>query len=241
MVKDIEYVIKSNSQLNASIYEMRLEGDTSLFTRCGQFIDIAIEGKYLRRPISVCDYDECGLTIVYKVVGEGTAAMAKMQAGDKIMALAALGNGFDDTVEAKNIALIGGGVGLPPLYGLAKKLVREGKKVTVLMGFNSKADSYYVDKFSELAKVRVATVNGDLGVKGFVTALMADGEFDYFYSCGPEPMLNALLKTGMDGQLSYEARMGCGFGVCMGCSCKTKLGNKRICADGPVMTAEEMR
>lgn len=241
MIKDVIYTISSNAQLNSSVFEMRLEGDTSPLNKSGQFIDIALSGKYLRRPISVCDYDEKGLTIIYKVVGEGTKQMSKMQKGETLCALCALGNGFDDSVTAEKIALVGGGVGLPPLYGLAKRLKSQGKNITVLAGFNSAADMYYIDKFSALAPTRVATADGSAGEKGFITALMNKDEFDYFYACGPEPMLNALLKTGLDGQLSYEARMACGFGVCMGCSCKTKLGSKRICKDGPVMTAKEMR
>ncbi len=241
MIKDEIFTIKSNRPLNALVYEMVLLGDTSLITRPGQFIDIEIAGKYLRRPISISDYDNASLTIVYKVVGEGTKIMSQMSEGETLKALISLGNGFDPNVEAKNIALIGGGVGIPPLVNLAKKLKMRGKKVTVLMGFNTASDAYYLDKFGFCDETRVATVDGSIGTKGFVTALFSEGEFDYFYSCGPEPMLNSLLKTGMDGQLSYEARMGCGFGVCMGCSCKTKLGTKRICKDGPVMTAEEMR
>ena len=241
MIKDVIYTISSNLQLNSSVFEMRLDGDTAPLNKSGQFIDIALSGKYLRRPISVCDYDEKGLTIIYKVVGEGTKQMSNMQKGEKLSALCALGNGFDDSVTAKKIALVGGGVGLPPLYGLAKRLKSHGKNITVLAGFNTAADMYYINEFSSLAPTRVATADGSAGTKGFVTALMDEGEFDYFYACGPEPMLNALLKTGLDGQLSYEARMACGFGVCMGCSCKTKLGAKRICKDGPVMTAKEMR
>ena len=241
MIKDELFTIVSNRPLNALVYEMVLSGDTSLIARPGQFIDIEIEGKYLRRPISISDYDATTLTIVYKVVGEGTKKMSEMTPCQTLKALISLGNGFDPNVEAKNIAVIGGGVGIPPLVNLAKKLKMRDKKVTVLMGFNTASDAYYLDKFGFCDETRVATVDGSIGTKGFVTALMKEGEFDYFYSCGPEPMLNSLLKTGMDGQLSYEARMGCGFGVCMGCSCKTKLGTKRICKDGPVMTAEEMR
>ena len=241
-MKEVIYKVESNKKLTDSIFRMRLLGDTSALVRPGQFIDIAIAGKFLRRPISVSDYDTKGLTIVYKVVGEGTEIMSRMQAGEQLNALSGLGNGFEIRgIEANNIALIGGGVGLPPLYGLAKELRMSGKKVTVLAGFNTASDAYYINEFSALGETRVATVDGSAGTKGFVTNLMKEGEFDYFFACGPEPMLNALLKTGMDGQLSYEARMGCGFGVCMGCSCKTKLGNKRICKDGPVMTAEEMR
>lgn len=241
-MREVIYTVESNRPLNEKIFRMRLLGDTGALSRPGQFIDISIAGKFLRRPISVSEYDCRGLTIVYKVVGEGTEIMSRMTAGESVNALCGLGNGFEIRgVTAKNIALIGGGVGLPPLYGLAKELVISGKKVTTLAGFNTAAESYYINEFSALGEMRVATVDGSLGTKGFVTNLMKEGEFDYFYACGPEPMLNAVLKTGMDGQLSYEARMGCGFGVCMGCSCKTKLGTKRICKDGPVMTAEEMR
>ena len=241
-MREVIYTVESNRPLNEKIFRMRLLGDTGALSRPGQFIDIAIAGKFLRRPISVSEYDGRGLTIVYKVVGEGTEIMSRMKAGESVNALCGLGNGFEIRgVNAKNIALIGGGVGLPPLYGLAKELVISGKKVTVLAGFNTAPEAYYINEFSALGEMRVATVDGSLGTKGFVTNLMKEGEFDYFYACGPEPMLDAVLKTGMDGQLSYEARMGCGFGVCMGCSCKTKLGTKRICKDGPVMTAEEMR
>jgi dihydroorotate dehydrogenase electron transfer subunit len=241
MIKDEKFTIEYNRQLNATVFEMRLIGDTSLLTNPGQFIDLAVSGKYLRRPISVSDYDGKGLTLVYKVVGEGTEIMSKMREGESINALIALGNGFSVDFEGKKVVLVGGGIGLPPMYNLAKELVKKGKEVTVVMGFNGKEDAFYLDKFDFCKETRVCTVDGSLGIKGFVTNAIEKGEFDYFCACGPEPMLNALLKTGMDGQLSYEARMGCGFGVCMGCSCKTKLGSKRICKDGPVMTAEEMR
>lgn len=240
-MKEVIYEIISNAEIAPDVFEMRLNGDVSAFLKAGQFIDIKIPGKYLRRPISVCDYDENGLTIVYKVVGEGTRALSGMKAGEKIDALTGLGNGFDEDVAAQNIALIGGGIGLPPLYNLAKRLSAKGKKVTVIAGFNTASEAYYLDKFGAIADVKVATADGTLGTKGFVTAVFDKTGYDYFYACGPEPMLNALAATGADGQLSYEARMGCGFGACMGCSCKTKLGAKRICKDGPVMTAEEMR
>ena len=240
-MKEVIYEIKSNAEIAPAVFEMRLNGDVSAFLKAGQFIDIKIPGKYLRRPISVCDYDEDGLTIVYKVVGEGTRALSGMKAGEKIDALTGLGNGFDENVTAKNIALIGGGIGLPPLYNLAKRLTAKDKNVTIIAGFNTAREAYYLDKFGTIADVKVATADGTLGTKGFVTAVFDKTKYDYFYACGPEPMLNALVATGADGQLSYEARMGCGFGACMGCSCKTKLGAKRICKDGPVMTAEEMR
>ena len=240
-MKEVIYEIISNAEIAPAVFEMRLNGDVSAFLKAGQFIDIKIPGKYLRRPISVCDYDNDGLTIVYKVVGEGTKALSEMGVGAKINALTGLGNGFDENVTAKNVALIGGGIGLPPLYNLAKRLIASGKKVTVIAGFNTAAEAYYLDKFAAIADVKVMTADGTLGTKGFVTAVFDKSRYDYFYACGPEPMLTALVRTGADGQLSYEARMGCGFGACMGCSCKTKLGAKRICKDGPVMTAEEMR
>ncbi len=240
-MKEVIYEIIENAEIAPAVFEMRLRGDVSAFFKAGQFIDIRIPGKYLRRPISVCDYDDDGLTIVYKVVGEGTRALSEMKAGGKINALAGLGNGFDENVAAENIALIGGGIGLPPLYNLAKRLKANGKRVTVIAGFNTAREAYYLDKFGAIADVKVATADGTLGTKGFVTAVFDRREYDYFYACGPEPMLAALVATGADGQLSYEARMGCGFGACMGCSCKTRLGAKRICKDGPVMTAEEMR
>ena len=235
-MRETDYIIESNAALNSSIYEMRLKGDTGALSRSGQFIDVAVAGKYLRRPISVCDYDDGGLTIVYKVVGEGTAAMSRMRPGESVNALCGLGNGFDENTAAKKIALVGGGVGLPPLYGLAKRLKERGACFSVLAGFNSAADMYYTDNFRALCgDVRVSTADGSYGTKGFVTALVNEDEFDYFYACGPEPMLEALLRTRLDGQLSYEARMA------WGCSCKTRLGYKRICKDGPVMTAKEMR
>lgn len=240
-MKETEYTVISNTPLNASVYEMRLAGDNSAITRPGQFVNLKVTGKFLRRPISVCDVEGDALVIVYKVVGEGTAIMSRYTRGEKVNALTGLGNGFDIDRAQGKVALIGGGVGLPPLYWLLKTLLSRGVKPTVLAGFRTAADEYYIDRFSRLADVKTATEDGSLGVKGRVTDLFKAGEYDYFFACGPEPMLAALVNTGMDGQLSYEARMGCGFGACMGCSCKTKEGAKRICADGPVMTAEEMR
>ena len=241
MIKDEKYLIEYNRCLNDGIMEMRLRGDTSLLVRSGQFIDIAVSGKYLRRPISVSDYDNNGLTIVYKIVGNGTKILSEKKEGETISALVALGNGFDENINAKRIVVVGGGIGIPPLYKLAKNLTEKGKDVSVVLGFNKKCETFYLDKFNFCKEMRVSTVDGSMGTKGYVTDTFTSKEFDYFFACGPEPMLNALLKTGMDGQLSYEARMACGYGVCMGCSCKTKLGEKRICKDGPVMTAEEMR
>ena len=236
------YEIKSNVKLTESIYEMVLEGDTSSITAPGQFINIKLDGFYLRRPISICDYSENTITIIYKVVGEGTEVMSNMNLGEKLDVLCGLGNGFDSSKSLDKPVLIGGGVGVPPMYNLCKKLIAEGKKVTVILGFNKKEEIFYEDEFKKLgADVKVTTVDGSYGIKGFVTDALKDTEYSYFYTCGPMPMFKAIENTATtSGQYSFEERMGCGFGACMGCSCKTKYGNKRICKDGPVMTREEI-
>ena len=236
------YEIKSNTQLTDSIYEMVIIGDTSSVTAPGQFINIKIDGFYLRRPISICDYNENTITIIYKVVGEGTAVMSKMKAGDTLDILCGLGNGFDTSKSSEKPVLIGGGVGVPPMYNLCKKLVAEGKKVTVILGFNKKDEIFYEDEFKKLgAEVKVTTVDGSYGIKGFVTDALKETEYTYFFTCGPMPMFKAIESTAItSGQYSFEERMGCGFGACMGCSCKTKYGNKRICKDGPVLEREEI-
>ncbi len=236
------YEIKSNVKLTESIYEMVLEGDTSSITAPGQFINIKLDGFYLRRPISICDYDDTTITIIYKVVGDGTEVMSKMNAGEKLDVLCGLGNGFDTSKSLDKPVLIGGGVGVPPMYNLCKKLIADGKKVSVILGFNKKEEIFYEDEFKKLgADVKVTTVDGSYGVKGFVTDALKDTEYTYFYTCGPMPMFKAIEATATtSGQYSFEERMGCGFGACMGCSCKTKYGNKRICKDGPVLTREEI-
>lgn len=236
------YEIKSNVKLTESIYEMVLEGDTSSITAPGQFINIKLDGFYLRRPISICDYSDNTITIIYKVVGEGTEVMSKMNAGEMLDVLCGLGNGFDTSKSMDKPVLIGGGVGVPPMYNLCKKLISEGKKVTVILGFNKKEEIFYENEFKKLgADVKVTTVDGSYGIKGFVTDALKDAEYSYFYTCGPMPMFKAIENTATtSGQYSFEERMGCGFGACMGCSCKTKYGNKRICKDGPVLTREEI-
>ena len=241
-MKQCIYMIEKNVSLTDSVFEMRLSGDTSAFSRPGQFLNIRLEGLFLRRPISVCDYDENGVTIIYKVVGKGTAQMAQMQPGETLDVLTGLGNGYDSTKCANRALLLGGGVGVPPLYGLCKELLAQGKQVSVVLGFNTKEEVFYEDAFRALgADVTVTTVDGSYGVKGFVTDAMP-GQYDYFYACGPEPMLKAVYKaTTISGQLSFEERMGCGFGACMGCSCRTITGSKRICREGPVLTKEEIR
>ncbi len=242
-MKQVIYTIKENKEIAKNTYKMVLLGDTSGIGACGQFVNIALEGLYLRRPISVCDYEDGVLTLIYKAVGEGTELMAKLEAGKELDILVGLGNGYDTTKSGNAPLLVGGGVGVPPLYALCKKLISEGKKPTVILGFNSKEEVFYADEFASLgAKVLVATVDGSVGVKGFVTDAMKEcGDYTYFYTCGPTPMLKALYAaTVTSGQFSFEERMGCGFGACMGCSCKTNFGNKRVCKDGPVFEKEEI-
>ena len=236
------YEIKSNKQLTDSIFEMVLIGDTSSITAPGQFINIKLDGFYLRRPISICDYDDTTITIIYKVVGDGTEVMSKMNSGEKLDVLCGLGNGFDTSKSLDKPVLIGGGVGVPPMYSLCKKLIAEGRKVTVILGFNKKDEIFYEEEFKNLgADVKVTTVDGSYGIKGFVTDALKDTDYSYFYTCGPMPMFKAIEATATtSGQYSFEERMGCGFGACMGCSCKTKYGNKRICKDGPVLVREEI-
>ena len=236
------YEINSNKKLTDSIYEMVLSGDTSSITAPGQFINIKLDGLYLRRPISICDYDNETITIIYKVVGEGTEFMSRLNEGVKLDILCGLGNGFDTSKSMDRPVLIGGGVGVPPMYNLCKKLIADGKKVTVILGFNKKDEIFYENEFKKLgADVKVTTVDGSYGIKGFVTDALKDTDYTYFYTCGPMPMFKAIeANATTSGQYSFEERMGCGFGACMGCSCKTKYGNKRICKDGPVLEREEI-
>ncbi len=237
------FKIISNKPLTNLVYEMCLNGNTSAIKRAGQFVNIAIDGLYLRRPISVCDFSENFLKIIYKVVGEGTEQMSKMKPNTTLDILVGLGNGFS-TNNCQKPLLIGGGVGVPPMYKLAKNLIEQGKQVSVVLGFNTKEEIFYYNEFVNLgAKVYVATANGSMGTKGFVTdAIKVNNiDSDYFYACGPLPMLQALYNTlDIDGEMSFEERMGCGFGICMGCSCKTKNGHKRICKEGPVLKKNEI-
>ncbi len=236
------YTVLSNASLTDSVYKMVLEGDTSALTAPGQFVNLTVEGCYLRRPISVFDWDDSTVTIIYKVVGEGTEKMAQWKKGYECDVLVGLGNGFDMTKSGDTPLLIGGGVGIPPMYGLCKRLIAEGKKPTVILGFNKESEIFCQSDFEAIgAKTIVTTVDGSVGVKGFVTDAMKDLCYSYFYTCGPMPMFKAIEGTALtSGQYSFEERMGCGFGACMGCSCKTKYGNKRICKDGPVLEREEI-
>ena len=236
--------VTKNEALTPLIYEMKLAGDVSGVTRAGQFVEIALDGLYLRRPISVCNYEEGELTLIYKVVGKGTNLMSQMAEGTQLDVLTGLGNGFDIDHECEKPLLVGGGVGVPPLYRLTRDLIARGKEVTVVLGFNTESEIFYAEKFEEAgAKVIIATADGSVGVKGFVTTAIAEGgvEADYFYSCGPLPMLKALCQSlEIDGEVSLEERMGCGFGICMGCSIQTTKGAKRVCKEGPVFKKEEV-
>ena len=235
------FTIVENTPLTENVYKMVLKGDVSDITAPGQFVNIKLDGLFLRRPISVCDVVDDTLTIIYKVVGKGTKQMSEMKSG-VLDVLTGLGNGYDLSVSGDAPVLLGGGVGVPPMYLLAKRLVAEGKKVKVILGFNTVSELFYENEFKTLgAEVAVTTVDGSYGIKGFVTDALQNMEYSYFYTCGPEPMLKAVYQASKtSGQMSFEKRMGCGFGACMGCSCKTITGYKRICKEGPVMRKEEI-
>lgn len=237
------FKVLTNEKLGEAVYKMTLSGDTSAIERPGQFVNIKLDGLFLRRPISVCDVEEGKLTIIYKVVGKGTEQMSQMTGGENLDILTGLGNGYFTFYSGEKPLLIGGGVGVPPLYYLTKCLLKEGVTPTVIIGFNTGIEIFYKEELEALGvKVYVTTVDGSYGIKGFVTdAIKEVGEYTYVYTCGPEPMLKAVYNaTNTSGEYSFEERMGCGFGACMGCSCKTKYGNKRICKDGPVLVKEEI-
>ena len=240
-MKQGNFAIIDNIALTDNVYKMTLRGDTSAIIAPGQFVNMKLDGLFLRRPISVCNVEGDILTIIYKAVGKGTAQMAQMKAGT-LDVLTGLGNGYDLSLSGDHPVLLGGGVGVPPMYLLAKKLLAEGKKVSVILGFNTKSEVFYEKEFLALgADVTVTTVDGSYGLKGFVTDALINMSYTYFYTCGPEPMLKAVYKASKSsGQMSFETRMGCGFGACMGCSCKTITGYKRICKEGPVMKKEEI-
>ena len=241
-MKQSIFTIIENVALTSSVYKMLLEGDTSDITNCGQFVNLKLDGLFLRRPISVCDCEGDILTLIYKVVGKGTEQMSRMSVGEKLDVLTGLGNGYDTSLSGDDPMLLGGGVGVPPMYLLCKKLVREGKMPQVVLGFNKADEVFYEAEFKALGvPVTVTTVDGSYGARGFVTDVMKGADYSYFYTCGPEPMLKAVYNTSKtEGQFSFEERMGCGFGACMGCSCKTVTGYKRICKEGPVMQKEDI-
>ena len=241
-MKQSIFKITSNEKIARDIFKMTLAGDTSAITAPGQFVNIKLDGFFLRRPISVCDCVGENLTLIYKTVGNGTERISRMAAGDELDLLTGLGNGYNTKISGGSPLLVGGGVGVPPMYMLCRELISEGKNVTVVLGFNSKDDVFYENEFRALgADVHIATADGTYGIKGFVTDVIKDLQYTFFYTCGPEPMFRAMHKImKTPGQYSFEERMGCGFGACMGCSCKTLTGNKRICKEGPVMESEEI-
>ena len=240
-MKDVIFTVTENTKLTQNVYKMTLCGDCSDITRPGQFVNIKLDGLYLRRPISVCDREGDALTLIYKVVGKGTEQMSGIKSGEKLLLLTGLGNGYDISVSGQKPLLLGGGVGVPPLYMLAKEMIKVGKEVSVVLGFNTKDEVFYKEEFKALGcSVTVTTVDGSCGKKGFVTDALPE-EYSYYYTCGPLPMLKAVFNgCKSSSQLSFEERMGCGFGACMGCSCKTVTGYKRICKDGPVLYKEEI-
>jgi len=241
-MKTTVFTLKTNKKIAKNTYEWTLSGDISDITRPGQFVNIKLDGFYLRRPISVCNAEDGTLTLIFKAVGKGTEKMAEMKPGEYVDILTGLGNGYDLSLSGDTPLLIGGGAGVPPMYMLAKELVGEGKKPTAILGFGSADEVFYKEELEKLGvKVIVTTVDGSYGIRGFVTDALSDLSYSYFYTCGPEPMLKAVYNAAeTSGQFSFEERMGCGFGACMGCSCKTKYGNKRICREGPVLVKEEI-
>lgn len=242
MARDIVFEVLSNERIARDVFRMVLSGDTSDITRPGQFVNLKMQGCFLRRPISVCDWDEETITLVYRVVGQGTQILSALPIGARIPALSGLGNGYDMAKSGKTPILIGGGVGVPPLYGLARRLVQSGITPQVILGFRTADDVILASELAALGvAVTVCTEDGSAGVRGYVTDALAGAEYSYFYTCGPEAMFRAIERVAKtSGQYSFEERMGCGFGACMGCSCKTLYGNKRICVDGPVLEREEI-
>lgn len=236
------FTVNSNKKVAKDVYELKLSGDTSEIKASGQFVNLKIDGLFLRRPLSVCDYDKDSLTLIYKVVGEGTKKLTEYSKNDKIDILVGLGNGYNAALSGQTPLLIGGGVGVPPMYNLCKRLIKQGKTPTVILGFNTKDEVFYQEEFESLGvKVYIATADGSLGEKGFVTDVMKKLDYSYFFTCGPMPMFLAIEKIAKtSGQYSFEEKMGCGFGACVGCSCKTKYKDIRICKDGPILIREDI-
>ena len=244
-MKQVILTIAQSAPVARGTVRTVLSGDTSAIIRPGQFINILLDNKYLRRPLSVCDCvkgENGSVTVIYKIVGEGTLALSRLPAGTRLDVLTGLGNGYDTAPAGESPLLIGGGAGVPPMYMLCRELISLGKSVQVIAGWNSADEAFYTEEFRALgAALTVATANGTMGIKGLVTDAMKNMKYSYIYACGPLPMLKAVDAAAVtEGQLSFEERMGCGFGACMGCSCKTKYGYKRICRDGPVLTREEI-
>lgn len=242
-MKETLLSVLENTRLAEGIYRLRLTGDTSAITAPGQFVNLKLSEFYLRRPISVCDWTEGELTLIYKVLGHGTEAMTRMTPGAELNVLTGLGNGYDVSRAGARPLLVGGGVGIPPLYGLAKRLTAQGKRVTAVLGFNRETEIFLAEEFRALGvEVIIATADGSAGLKGLVTdGMAAVSDYTYLYTCGPEPMLKAVYGVcRTSGQFSFEERMGCGFGACVGCTMETKSGPRRVCKDGPVFRKEEL-
>lgn len=245
-MKRAKFRIISNKKIADDVYELVLHGDTGEITSPGQFVNIFIDGFYLRRPISICRYKAGELRLIYKILGKGTKELSRYEEGKDLDILLPLGNGFDVSLTTNDTVLCGGGVGVPPLIGLAETMIKKGKKPKVVLGFNTEKDVFAAEEFRNLGlETTVSTVDGSMGVKGLITEVLSDMDFDYICCCGPEPMLKALhglnAKRDFSGQFSFEARMACGFGGCMGCSCETINGYKRICKEGPVLYKEEIK
>ncbi len=241
-MKDGLFTIRENNEIAPGVYQLILSGDTSGIQKAGQFVDVQIDGHFLRRPFSVCDWDEKTVTVVYRKIGKGTEDLSHFRPGHVTDVLTGLGNGFDTAPSGDKPLLVAGGSGVPMMYALAKALIAEGKTVTAVLGYRTAADIFLAKEIEALgAKVIITTEDGSCGVKGFVTDAMKNLDYTYFYTCGPEAMFEAIDKIAVtSGQFSFEARMGCGYGACMGCTCQTKYGHKRICKDGPVLVREEI-
>lgn len=243
-MRETTFTLDRVRQLNGDTYELSLSGDASAVTAPGQFVNLELPGYFLRRPISICDWTASSLRLLVKEAGKGTRELVRLTPGTALRVLTGLGNGFAMDLAGSSPVLAGGGIGAAPLYGLARRLLEQGKAPTVALGFRSKADAYYLEEFAALGcPVAVATEDGSLGAKGFVTdCIAALPGCDYVCACGPLPMLKAVhgMPQLKGGQFSFEARMGCGFGACMGCTVPTAGGYKRVCKDGPILFQEEI-
>ena len=222
--------------LNASVYELILAGAEEM--RAGQFVELSVPGFYLRRPISVADSEDGRLTLLVKEVGEGTKKLRTLQEGARLDVLTSLGRGFD--LSARTPLLVGGGIGCAPLYKLAKDFAAAGVRPRAVLGFRNAEEIYYAEEFARYCDVTVATDDGSRGVKGNAVSVAEDIPHDRFYACGPQIMLRAAAQKLGEGEVSLEARMGCGFGACMGCSIVTVNGYARVCKEGPVFDAKEV-
>jgi 2-polyprenylphenol hydroxylase and related flavodoxin oxidoreductases len=238
-VEEQIFEIASNVSVARDVFRMELSGDTRSISASGQFVNVELTGRFLRRPFSICDWDNGKVKLLYKIVGEGTEQLSHMTAGARLNLLIGLGNGFDASQGGDTPTLVGGGLGAVPLPALAKALLRRGAQPRAYLGFASAEDVVLMHELQTLGvETHVATVDGSAGHRGFITDLLPEGA--YVFACGPEPMLRAVYQKAASGQFSFESRMGCGFGACMGCTCETNFGNKRICKDGPVLWKEEI-